>query len=351
MKKHKSVPCKMRAVVQSAGPGDVDSMSMGEVDVPLPKHRQVLIHVRCAALNRMDLLQRAGSYPVPAGASSILGVEVSGVIAAVAEECQAQWQIGQKVTALLQGGGYAEYSVCDERTVFPVLSEASSLSYAQLASIPEAFMTAYQLLFTVAQLKAGESVLLHAAASSVGQAAIQLAKRAGCFVVSTCRSVAKCSRCREVGADAALEVSSTVTFANEAIAANGNRPFHVVLDPVGSSYAHDTVASLGMDGRWVLYGLMGGAAIADPTFLKPLLARRISLLPSTLRGRDIVYKEKLVEALIGSHVLESIARGDIQVAVDAEFALEEVKEAHRMMAENRNIGKIVLRNDNFVEVL
>jgi len=333
----------MRAIIQTI-PGDPWSLVVNE-DVPLPQpgYRGLLIRIQYTALNRMDLLQARGNYPVPVGASNVLGVEVSGTIAAIGDDCQCGFKYGESVMALLLGGGYAEFCCADERHVVRAFT---GISMQVLASVPEAFMTAYQLCFMVGNIQSGESVILHAAASSVGQAAIQMLARKGVKVYATVRTEAKRLHCLRLGATAAFLIdSSNVNFAQSIIEANNNSPVHVVLDPVGASYVQENLNSLSIDGRWVLYGLMSGAAIPseEPALLARLLAKRILLLPSTLRSRSAEYKEEILSRLEEDPVgFPAIRSGDITVVVDKVFAMEEVLAAHRYMNQNENTGKILM---------
>lgn len=296
--------------------------------------------MQCAAINRMDLVQSKGGYPVPAGASHVLGVEVSGTVAAIGESCQMGLKLNEKVAALIPGGGYAEFCVVDERTVIRPLTD--SLSNEVLASIPEAFMTAYQLCFVVGKLQPGESVLLHAAASSVGQAAIQMLVRKGMKVFCTTRSEDKRLKCLELGATGAFNASDG-TFAEAVRAANGGRGVQMILDPVGAGYMDENLRALDLDGRLLIYGLMGGAGITDPTFLGKLMAKRITILTSTLRSRSVEYKAELLRLLAEDpDGFPAIAAGHIAVDVDRTFLLEEILEAHAYVGANKNTGKVVL---------
>lgn len=331
----------MRAVIQLV-PGNPNSLVINE-DVPMPQPglRNILIRVQYAALNRMDLLQAKGNYPLPPGASNVLGVEVSGTIAAFGDGCELGFIYGESVSALLLGGGYAEFCMADERHI---LRAFPKLSMQIMAAIPEAFMTAYQLCFMVGSVTSGDSVLLHAAASSVGQAAIQLLSRKGIKVFTTVRSKSKQKLCSDLGATAAFLIDdASISFADEVIRANDGNLINVVLDPVGSSYLSENLKVLAVDSRWVLYGMMSGGAISEPALLSKLMARRISLLPSTLRSRSAEYKEEIIKQLSADSAgFPAIVKGEIKVHVDKVFPLEEVIEAHRYMSRNENTGKILL---------
>lgn len=331
----------MRGIIQLI-PGDLASLVVSDnLSIPCPYGREILIRVNCAALNRMDLLQGMGKYPVPEGASPVIGIEVSGTVSTVGDDCEFGFKEGDEVMALLTGGGYAEFASVDERQIFRAIP---GLDMQTLASIPEAFITAYQLCFIVGQVKPGDAVLLHAAASSVGQAAIQLMVRKGITVFATVRSEEKQSRCIELGCQECFVVSSDAPkFCDMVKLANGNKGVDVVLDPVGGTYLSENIDVLPVDGTMVLYGLMGGTAVTDPTFLAKLMAKRITIAASTLRSRSIEYKAAIVEALQSDpDGIAAIQSGDIQVQVDRTFLLEEVVKAHSHMSANANIGKIVL---------
>ena len=242
----------MKAVVQTTV-GDPSTLLVAEgVELPYPMGREILIRVQAAALNRLDLYQAKGSPPPP-GTSAILGIEVCGTVIERGADCVLDFVVGEAVMALLSGGGYAEFCVADERTVFRAIP---SLSFPQLAAIPEAFLTAYQLCFFVAKLEAGDSVLLHAAASSVGQAAIQMLVRKGIKVFATSRSEAKLEVCRALGAHAFLPSQpidgggsggggkAQIKFAEAVKRANGGVGVTAVLCPVGADYVTENLEVL-----------------------------------------------------------------------------------------------------------
>ena len=288
----------------------------------------------------LDLLLFRGSYPLPPDASKILGVEVSGYIERLGSECSNKFKVGDKVMALLQGGGYAGYAVSYECTT---MHAPIGLDMMTLASIPEQWITAYQLLFLVGKIRQGETVLLHAASSGVGQAAIQLAKDAGAKVIATCRSDDKKDCCIRLGADIALNIREVQTFSELIRSQNNGCGVDLILDCVGGSYTSENFSVCNVDARWVLYGTMGGRAIHDDGFLGKLMAKRISILPSTLRGRSKAYKNDLVHGF-EADVVPKIANGTFKVVVSSihPFTTEGVRNAHKIMSRNENIGKIVL---------
>lgn len=267
-----------------------------------------------------------------------------GTISSLGPDCSLNFGYGDNVMALLPGGGYAEFCVADERTVMKV---PSGISMTEAASIPEAFATAYQLLFVVAKAEPGDSVLIHAGSSSVGQAAIQLARASNIIAFATTRSPEKSEVCRRVGAAATFEVADK-RFANAVKTANGGKPVDIVLDPVGSDYVNENLEVLGMDGRWVLYGLLSGPSLpSDCNLLSKLLSKRISLLSSTIRNRSVEYKENIFRCLsVKDGPVDAIAKKEMTVIVDHTFPLEKVLDAHSRMRENKNSGKIVMLVSN-----
>jgi NADPH:quinone reductase-like Zn-dependent oxidoreductase len=239
----------MRGIIQTEAGNPKSLALVDNLSKPNIKDGDILVKVQFAAINRLDLLQAQASNPsLPDGASSILGVEISGIVVDLNDSVSGvngQLSVGDKVMALVPGGGYAEYCVCDVRTVIKI-PEGISLEIA--AAIPEAFMTAYKLLFYSAQIKQGETVVIHAAASSIGQAAIQLARLRGAIVIATTRSEEKSLLCSELGANVAITIDEP-TFASKVISSNGGKRVDAVLDPVGGAYLKENVEVLGVDGR------------------------------------------------------------------------------------------------------
>ncbi|WP_166359058.1 zinc-binding dehydrogenase [Pseudomonas akapageensis] len=289
---------------------------------------QVRIRVAAAGLNRADLLQRAGLYPPPPGASEFLGLECAGVISEVGPG--SSWQVGDRVCALLAGGGMAEEVVVDGRHVLPV---PEGLSLVEAAALPEVYSTAWLNLFQLAALKPGEKVLLHAGASGVGSAAIQLCKAFGnpCWV--SVGSADRLAYCQELGA-----VGGVVrTEGLEAL--NDFAPFDVILDPVGANYAPLNLKLLARDGRWVIIGLMGGReAQLD---LAQVLAKRVQVLGSTLRNRDDQFKADLLSDL-GQQVWPLFVEGRLKPQLARTYAVRDAEAAFAELAGNQVSGKLVL---------
>ena len=289
---------------------------------------QVRIRVAAAGLNRADLLQKAGLYPPPPGASQVLGLECSGVISEVGPG--SSWQVGDRVCALLAGGGMAEEVVVDGRHVLLV---PEGLSLAEAAALPEVYATVWLNLFQLAALKPGEKVLLHAGASGIGSAAIQLCKAFGnpCWV--SVGSAERLAYCEALGAQGGVVRNGDLDSLSDL------GPFDVILDPVGGSYAALNLKLVALDGRWVLIGLMGGReAQLD---LAQVLAKRVQLLGSTLRSRDEQFKADLFSDL-GQHVWPLFAEGRLSPQLAKTFPIKDAEAAFAELATNKVSGKLVL---------
>ena len=289
---------------------------------------QVRIRVAAAGLNRADLLQKAGLYPPPPGASQALGLECSGVISEVGTG--SSWQVGDRVCALLAGGGMAEEVVVDGRHVLPV---PDGMTLAEAAALPEVYATVWLNLFQLAALKPGEKVLLHAGASGIGSAAIQLCKAFGnpCWV--SVGSAERLAYCEALGAQGGAVRTTDLDSLRDL------GPFNVILDPVGGDYAALNLKMLALDGRWVLIGLMGGReAKLD---LAQVLAKRVQLLGSTLRSRDDQFKADLFSDL-RQHVWPLFAEGRLSAQLAKTFAIKDAEAAFAELASNKVAGKLVL---------
>ncbi|MCU7251291.1 zinc-binding dehydrogenase [Pseudomonas koreensis] len=289
---------------------------------------QVRIRVAAAGLNRADLLQKAGLYPPPPGASQVLGLECSGVICEVG--AGSSWQVGDRVCALLAGGGMAEEVVVDGRHVLPV---PEGVLLIEAAALPEVYATVWLNVFQLAALKPGEKILLHAGASGIGSAAIQLCKAFGnpCWV--SVGSADRLSYCEALGAQGGVIRTDDL----ESLRDLG--PFDVILDPVGGSYSALNLKLLAQDGRWVLIGLMGGReAKLD---LAQVLSKRVQLLGSTLRSRDDQFKADLFSDL-GQHVWPLFAEGRLKPQLARTFAIKDAEAAFAELASNTVAGKVVL---------
>jgi putative PIG3 family NAD(P)H quinone oxidoreductase len=300
------------------------------VDEPSPTCDvgQVRIRVAASGLNRADLLQKAGLYPPPPGVSQVLGLECSGVISEVG--AGSSWQVGDRVCALLAGGGMAQEVVVDGRHVLPV---PDGMSLVEAAALPEVYATVWLNLFQLAALKPGEKVLLHAGASGIGSAAIQLCKAFGnpCWV--SVGSAERLAYCEALGAQGGVVRNGDLDSLSDL------GPFDVILDPVGGNYAQLNLKLLAQDGRWVLIGLMGGReAKLD---LAQVLAKRVQLLGSTLRSRDDQFKADLFSEL-GQHVWPLFAEGRLRPQLARTFAIKDAEAAFAELASNTVAGKVVL---------
>ena len=321
----------MRAVTIRGGKGDADALELQSVAVPEVKPGHLLIRVRAAGVNRPDLLQRAGRYPPPPGASDILGLEVAGEVAAVGEAVE-RWREGDKVTALLAGGGYAEYAIVDARHALPV---PANLDFVQAAALPETVFTVWANVFEHGQLRAGETLLVHGANSGIGVTAIQMARAAGARVFATARGADKVAKAREIGAELAVDAAAD-DWAVPIKAAGGA---DVVLDMMGAGYFKQNVDVLSPGGRLVVIAFLTGA-VAELNLMS-LMVKRLTVTGSTLRARDAGEKARLARA-IEEHVWPWIASGAVRIPVDRVFPLERAGEAHACLEQGTQFGKVVL---------
>jgi tumor protein p53-inducible protein 3 len=324
----------MRAVIVRA-PGGPEQLALAEVPAPQLSPGCLEIAVEASALNRADLLQRRGVYPPPPGASDILGLECAGVVRAVAGDAGA-FRVGDRVMALLAGGGYAERVVVPHAQVLPV---PSGMSFEQAAAIPEAFLTASEALFTSGELGAGEWVLVHAAAGGVGSAAVQLARAAGAHVVATVGSPEKAEWVRRLGADVVVNYRQE-DFVAVCLEHTERRGVDVVLDFVGASYAERHLRCLGEAGRWVVLGMLGGSEARID--LGPVLRRRLRISGLVMRSRSLADKAAIV-ARFARRCAGSFESGALAPQIDRVYPLAEARAAHERMERNENLGKIVLR--------
>ena len=295
---------------------------------------QCLIKVYAIGVNRADILQRQGKYPPPAGESEILGLEVCGEIVACGNHVE-QWQCGGKVFGLVAGGGYAEYAVINAEHLMEL---PENYSYQQGAAIAEVFLTAYQSLFYIAHLKPKQSVLIHAGASGVGCAAIQLAKIKQCFVVVTVSSDEKAQSCLALGADIAINYRETDFVQWTKI--HYKQGFDVIIDVVAGEYVNKNINVIALDGTIVILSMLAGRFCENIDIAK-MLMKRVSIQASTLRNRGNKYKTELIKLFI-QDFFKLFAKGEIKPVISHEFSWKEVESAHQVMLNNENIGKIVL---------
>jgi putative PIG3 family NAD(P)H quinone oxidoreductase len=327
----------MRAVVITA-PGGVEVLELRDVPRPSPSRREVLVRVHATALNRADILQRQGRYPAPPDApADIPGMEFSGEVAELGSGVS-RWKVGQRVFGIVGGGAYAEYLVTHERMLAEIPPQ---LSYVEAAAVPEAFITAHDALVTQASLRASETVLIHAVASGVGLAAVQLVRALAAIPFGTARGKGKLDAAKKYG----LEDGWTATgdfaeLATQAKRWSGGRGINVVLDLVGGAYFPASIETMAPLGRLMLIGTMAGHEETIP--LGRVLALRLTIRGTMLRNRAIEEKIAATRAF-EEQVVPLLARGIVRAVVDREYPLAEVREAHARMESNETIGKIVLR--------
>ena len=318
--------------------GEQNSL-IATTEKPIIDADECLIKVAASGINRADLLQRAGKYPAPAGESPILGLEVAGVIEQVGKSVS-DWQIGQRVCALVPGGGYAEYTKVKASHLIPLPDD---FSFEQGAATAEVFLTAYQSLFTIAALKPGDSVLIHAGASGVGSAAIQLAKAVGAAVVTTVSNPSKVQACEKLGADHVINYRE-LDFV-EWTKAHYAKGFDVVLDVVGGDYLIRNINVSALDGRIVMLAMLSGR-YSDKVDIAKLLSKRINIHASTLRNRGDDYKTALVQDFCRDFYPMLINK-QVTPIIDSCYRWQQVDQAHQRMASNQNIGKLILSSPNF----
>jgi putative PIG3 family NAD(P)H quinone oxidoreductase len=306
-------------------------------EAPRPELRpgELRIAVAATAVNRADLMQRRGLYPPPPGASAVLGLECSGTVLEVAAGVTG-FARGQAVMALLAGGGYSEEACVDAGSVMPV---PAGLSLVEAAAIPEVFLTCHLNLFQLAQVPAGGWALVHGGGSGIGTAAIQLLREAGVRSIVTAGTAAKCARCLELGADAALDYSQG-EFAPAVLQRTGGEGVDVVLDSIGAPYIAQHLSCLRIGGRLVLIGLMGGAKVE--LNLGIVLAKRLSIIGSTLRARPVAEKAEIVRGFL-ARFGGALASGALRPIVDRVLPLAEAQAAHALVESSAHFGKVVLQ--------
>jgi putative PIG3 family NAD(P)H quinone oxidoreductase len=328
-----SVPEIMTAIEISM-PGGPDVLKAKVVPVPKPGAGQILIKVVAAGVNRPDVAQRMGAYPPPPGHSPLPGLEVAGEVAAVGQGVD-RWKPGDKVCALVNGGGYAEYCLAEEPIALPV---PAGLDMVHAAAVPETFFTVWNNVFERGRLAAGDWLLVHGGSSGIGTTAIQLGKAFGAKVIATAGSAEKCQACLELGADKAVNYRSQ-DFVAACKEATGGKGIDVTLDMVGGDYTERNIAAAAEDGRIVQIAVLGGAEVK--LNIARLMMKRLTLTGSTLRPRTREVKAGFARAL-EAKVWPLLAAGKIKVVIDSTFPLTKAAEAHQRMETSAHIGKIVL---------
>ncbi|XP_008224971.1 PREDICTED: quinone oxidoreductase PIG3-like [Prunus mume] len=323
----------MKAVVITT-PGGPEVLKLLEVADPELKEDEVLIKVAATALNRADTLQRKGAYPPPPGSSPYLGLECSGTIEAVGEHVS-RWQVGDRVCALLSGGGYAEKVAVPAGQVFPV---PPGISLKDAASFPEVACTVWSTVFMMSRLSAGESFLVHGGSSGIGTFAIQIAKYQGVRVFVTAGSEEKLAVCKELGADVCINYK-TEDFVARVKEETGGKGVDVILDSIGASYFRRNLDSLNFDGRLFVIGMLGGAVTEID--LRVVLSRRLTIQAAGLRYRSPENKAEIARE-VENNVWPAIVAGRVKTVIYKSFPLSEAAEAHRLMESSQHIGKILL---------
>jgi putative PIG3 family NAD(P)H quinone oxidoreductase len=323
----------MRAIeIREPGPPEV--LRLVERPTPTLGRRDVLISVAAAGVNRPDVMQRQGRYPPPPGASDIPGLEVAGTIQSVGAEVD-EWGAGDRVCALVSGGGYAELCAAPAAQCLPVPKD---MDFTHAAALPETTFTVWTNLFERGRLAPGESVLIHGGSSGIGTTAIQLAKAMGAHVYATAGSAVKCAACEALGAEHAFNYHER-DFVAAVMEATSGRGVDVVLDIVAGDYLQRDIECLALDGRLVLIGQLGGGTSEIRT--RPILQRRLTITGSTLRARAVHEKGAIAKA-VHEHVWPLIESGAVRPVVHATFPLAAAAEAHRVMEASSHIGKLVL---------
>lgn len=320
--------------IEITEPGEPEVLQPTVRPVPHPVDGEVLIEVKAAGINRPDCIQRQGHYAPPPGVTDIPGLEVAGKIVAIGKGAGG-WKLGEMVCALVAGGGYAEYVVAPAPQCLPIPGD---ISMVEAAALPETCFTVWSNVFDRAELKPGESLLVHGGSSGIGTTAIQICSRLGARVIATASTEEKCKVCLDLGAERTVNYKEE-DFVNAAKEFTGGIGVDVVLDMVGGEYIKRNINALGPDGRHVSIAFLGGSK-ADINFM-PVMLKRLTLTGSTLRPLPIERKGEIAQAL-KKVIWPLIERGEIAPVVHSTFSLKQATEAHRLMESNQHIGKIVL---------
>jgi putative PIG3 family NAD(P)H quinone oxidoreductase len=327
------LPTRMTAIAIST-PGGPEVLVPQERDMPKPGPSDLLVKVAAAGVNRPDVMQRKGQYPPPPGAPDIPGLEIAGEVAAVGNQVK-RWKVGDKVTALVAGGGYAEYCLAEDSVALPV---PKGFTMTQAAVIPETFMTVWHNVFQRGALKPGETLLVHGGSSGIGTTAIMLAKAFGAKVIVTAGDAAKCEACKKLGADFAIDYK-TQDFVAVTKDATGGRGVDLILDMVGGDYVERNHDAAAVEGRIVQIATQQGFKISIN--LLKIMQKRLTHTGSTLRPRPVTDKAMIARDL-ENKVWPMLATGKIKPVIDSTFPLNEAAKAHARMESSAHIGKIAL---------
>ncbi|AQQ68108.1 NAD(P)H-quinone oxidoreductase [Microbulbifer agarilyticus] len=314
--------------------GGPEKMVLAQGDAPAAGEGEVLIRVAAAGVNRPDIVQRAGFYPPPPGASPVLGLEVAGEVISVGAGVQ-RWKVGDQVCALTNGGGYAEYAVAPEGQCLPI---PNGVSDTEAAALPETFFTVWSNLIHRANLREGEILLVHGGSSGIGTTAIQIAVNLGVRVIATAGSAEKCTACEQLGAELAINYREQ-DFVEAVIVATDGKGADVILDMVGGDYVDRNIQCAARDGRIVNIAFLQGAKVE--VNMLPVMLKRLTLTGSTLRPQPPEVKAAIASDL-SEQIWPLVEAGKIRPLIAASFPLADVAEAHRLMESSSHIGKIVL---------
>ena len=334
-----TLPHSMRYVGHDGAGGGPDTLRIETGALPVPRAGELLIEVQAAGINRPDVMQRQGAYPPPADASPVLGLEVAGIVAALgppAEAGAAGFAIGDRVCALVNGGGYAEYCVAPAGQCLPW---PAGYDAVRAAALPETFFTVWSNLFRTGHLAAGETLLVHGGSSGIGSTAIQLARSFGARVIATAGSAEKCAIARRLGAEAAIDYREE-DFVERVASLTAGRGVDIVLDIMGASYLDRNLACLADLGRLVFVSLQGGAR-ADGVNLSRIMTGRLTLTGTTMRPRSAAFKAGIAEAL-RQDVWPLLDTGSVAPLMHAVLPFTQAVQAHRLMESGSHAGKIVL---------
>ena len=327
------LPSRMTAIAIKA-PGGPEVLVPEERAVPTPAATEVLVRVRAAGVNRPDVMQRKGQYPPPPGAPDIPGLEIAGEVVAVGDNVK-RWKIGDKVCALVSGGGYAEYCVTDEATALAV---PKGFSFTDAAALPETFMTVWHNVFERGALKPGETVLIHGGSSGIGTTAIMLAKQFGAKVIVTAGSPEKCEACRKLGADVAIDYNKE-DFVAATKQATGGKGAELILDMIGGDYVDRNFEAAAVEGRIVQIATQKGPKVTVD--LRRLMLKRLTHTGSTLRARPVADKAAIARA-VEAKVWPLLESGKLRPVIDSTYPLDKAADAHARMETSLHVGKIML---------
>lgn len=325
------------SVVEAAGPGGPDVLRIASRPMPEPGPGEVLIEVAAAGVNRADVMQREGRYPPPPGASDILGLEVAGTIVAVGSEVE-DWAVGDACAALTTGGGYASHCVVPAPQCLPI---PEGIAVADMAAVPETFFTVWANVFELGRFATSETLLCHGGASGIGTTAIQMVKAYGGRVVVTAGSDERCQKCRDLGADRAVNYKTTA-FEPVVEEFTEGQGANVVLDMIGGTYVSRNMACMARQGRHVSIAFMQGSDAQIS--LAPIMLKNITLTGSTLRRRSVAEKGRLARAL-REHVWPWLSEGTVKPIISHRFPLSDVAGAHQALEQSHHFGKIILVPD------